>query len=159
MDKLIVSAASIDQLVEESRISSRKRAFRLFRSSDKGELPAMMYNAMQLGTYVQPHRHPSDGKEVWIAQRGIIRAILFDERGVVQEWHDVSVGGIAYIEIPPQTFHTAIPLVPDSVICELYLGIYRAETYKQGATWAPSEQADPSVSAEYMGRLLEKTGH
>lgn len=156
MDKLIVSAASIDQLVEESRISARKRAFRLFRSSDKGELPAMMYNAMQLGTYIQPHRHPPDGKEIWVAQRGIIRAILFDERGKVQEWYDVSSTGTLYIEIPPQTFHTAIPLVPGSVICELYLGVYRADTYKDAASWAPSEEADPLIRAEYLARLLER---
>ncbi len=155
---ITVRNKELESLIEKSKSAERKRALQLFRSSEHGEVPAIMYNAFQPGTYVQPHKHPEDGKEIWIANRGTIRTILFDENGEITGHWDVSPSKIVYLEIPAQTYHTAIALEPDSMMCELYMDIYNPQTYKTFAPWAPSENDGEKVSGVYLSELIKKTG-
>ncbi|MEK6826511.1 MAG: WbuC family cupin fold metalloprotein, partial [Nanoarchaeota archaeon] len=122
---LHITSLTLEELVQKSRHSERKRALSLLRSSDKGEIPAVMFNCLQPGTYVQPHMHPNeDGKEIWIPQGGVIRAVLFDENGEVGKHFDIGLYKTAFLEILSRTYHTAIALEPDSIMCELYMGVY-----------------------------------
>ena len=75
---LVIPSSIIRQIVEESRESSRKRAWYMARSASV-EVPMVAFNVMQPGTYVRPHFHPErGGKEIMIPLQGKIKAVLFD---------------------------------------------------------------------------------
>lgn len=153
LKELVVTKQDIDLIIAESRQSKRKRYHRLFRSADR-EIPAVMFNAFQKGTYVTPHKHPPDGKEIWIAHKGKIRAILFDKKGKVEHTYDLSPTKTIYLEIPGGKYHSAIPLEDNSVLCELYLGFFKKETYKTFALWAPHESESQEKKKKYLKNLL-----
>jgi cupin fold WbuC family metalloprotein len=150
----IVKSDLLEKLIEKAEGSERKRALHIVRSSEKGEVPAIMFNALMPGTYIQPHQHPSkDGKEIWVPIRGLITGVIFDNAGQVKEHYHLSPRETTFIEIPAKTFHTAIATEP-SVLCELYMGIFEQETYKSFASWAPEERSEQAV--EYLDELVRR---
>ena len=78
-DPLIINKETVEEIIKKSKEVSRKRALHLREYLDGGNNIGLIYNAFQMGTYVQPHKHPSDGTEIWVAQKGTVRAILFNE--------------------------------------------------------------------------------
>ena len=152
-DRNIISAdfSEIRGLIIKSRASERKRALHLVRSSHV-ENPGIMFNCLQPGTYVRPHMHPQeDGKEILIALQGSLKAVIFDTLGCVTKTYDISPQKTVFIEIPSKTYHSSVAMEKDSVVCELYLGYYREESYKSFAPWAPAEE-----NKEEAGRYLEE---
>jgi cupin fold WbuC family metalloprotein len=107
-----------------------------------------LFNAMEPGTYVRPHRHArTDGWELMLAVRGAFAILLFDDRGTVQERIDLSAaGGPLAIEIPAHTWHAAVALAPETVMFEVKPGPYSALDDKDFAAWAPPE-GDPASEA------------
>jgi len=138
--------------------SRRKRELILLRSSDSPDkIPAIMINSFQPGTYVTPHRHPADGREFFCILSGQLKVIIFDEFGKIANVYRVSPNSTPMMEIPGRTYHTVIAELPDSLIIELYFGIYKPETYKQFSKWAPQEsQKDFFKNKEYLQSLLDK---
>lgn len=129
----------LEDLFKRARLSERKRAFHVLRSSDKGEIPAIMFDVLLPGTYVRPHKHPmNDGREIWIPISGRMKVIIFNDDGTIKESYYLSSRENIFLETPSKTFHTVIALEP-SVLCELYLGKYDPLTYKEFALWAPEE--------------------
>ncbi|HYE34565.1 WbuC family cupin fold metalloprotein [Methylocaldum sp.] len=100
-----------------------------------------LFNAVEPGTYVRPHRHARpEGWELMLAVRGAFSIITFDENGTVLERIDLSAsGGDMAVEIPPYTWHAVVALAPETVIFEVKLGPYRPVEDKDFAAWAPEE--------------------
>ena len=100
--------------------------------------------ALKNGTYVRPHCHRQDNKwEMTIVLQGTVGLLLFDKDGRVQERLELSpAGSLAGIEIPPNTWHTILPLTDDAVIIEVKEGPYNPSDPVDFALWAPAEGDD-----------------
>jgi len=159
MNKIMNEVLRLDfnvlkELFEKAKVSERKRALQVLRSSDKGEIPAVIFDILLPGTYVRPHRHPQeDGREIWILISGRMKATIFNEDGSIKENYFLSANETVFIEIPARTYHTIIAFEP-SVLCELYFGRYDPSTYKEFGVWAPEEN-DSNVQ-EYLEKMSQK---
>ena len=105
-----------------------------------------MLNALIPNTYIQPHRHMTEGaNELWFVLQGMITPIIFSENGELKNAYTISTQDkIPFIEIPEKTFHTLLVRGSPSVILEVSRGPYIPETYKEFASWAPSEGSENS---------------
>jgi cupin fold WbuC family metalloprotein len=146
-DDLINSAA------EKAGTSARKRINYNFHQSDAAIIQRML-NAVQPGTYIQPHKHEDPDKtEIFIILKGRAVVVEFDDRGKVAD-HVVldPAGGAKGVEIPPGIWHTFITLKPDSVLYEVKEGPYDKDADKRFAPWSPAEGA--SGAAEFNHKVL-----
>ena len=148
----------LQRLVEESKLSSRKRAFGLIRSADSSKnIPSIMVNALQPGTYVRPHRHPKkDGKELLIYLQGELKVLTFDQDGKILENFEFSSIGSRLIEIPSRTYHSVLALSENSVILDMYLGLFNPDSYKEFASWAPEEDLVNYGHLGYLDCLIQQ---
>lgn len=107
-----------------------------------------LYNAMEPGTYVRPHRHQGAGRwEFFQIVSGSAAAMTFDAHGTVLEKVQLSARGPDYaVEIPADTWHTIVSLEHETVLFEVKQGPYQAVTDKDFAPWAPAE-GEPGVTA------------
>ncbi len=102
-----------------------------------------LFNALEPGTYVHPHRHARDcGWELMVAVRGAFAVLRFDGGGRVLARAELRAGGDCAVEIPAHVWHGVVCLVPGTIMFEVKPGPYSAIEDKDFATWAPSE-GDP----------------
>jgi cupin fold WbuC family metalloprotein len=100
-----------------------------------------LLNALEPGTYVQPHCHQDLEKdETMIVLKGRFGVLIFDESGeVIQQFvmaeNDDNLG----VTIPAGVFHSMLALESGSVFFESKAGPYAALTDAEKAHWAPSE--------------------
>lgn len=117
-----------------------------------------LLNAMEPGTYIQPHKHEDPDKfEIFLALRGRFVAIIFDEKGNITD-HTIldSREGLYGVEIPERVNHMLLSLETGSVAYEIKEGPYRPFTAKNFAPWAPAE-GDPEVE-NYIQNILHQLG-
>lgn len=102
-----------------------------------------LYNAMEPGTYVRPHRHARDqGWELMLRIRGAFAILLFDDLGTVVERVELNAGaGAAAVEIPAYAWHALVVLEPGTLMFEVKPGPYSVVDDKDFAAWAPAEDA------------------
>lgn len=100
-----------------------------------------LFNAMQPGTYVRPHRHARpDGWELMLVVRGAFSILIFEEDGRVRERVDLApASDHLAVEIPAYTWHTVVVTARDTVMFEVKPGPYTPVTDKDFAPWAPAE--------------------
>lgn len=98
-------------------------------------------NALELGTFVRPHRHArEDAWEMFVVLRGRAAVLLFGDDGCVLARHELALDGANQaIEIPSGQWHGLVCLEADTVLFELKRGPYVATEDKGFATWAPLE--------------------
>lgn len=144
----------LDMAIEGSRSSNRKRMILPLHKSHDDSLHRM-FNAMQPGTYIPPHRHISPPKaECIIVLRGALCFITFDDNGNVLRMTDIVAGSETFgVDVAPGIFHTFFILEPDTVMFEVKSGPYSPIDDKDFAHWAPRE-GDAAV-AEYQARLRQ----
>ena len=114
-----------------------------------------LFNAMEPGTYIRPHRHNRDnGWELMLATHGAFSIVLFSEEGTVTERVTLSPskGPLAF-EIPPRTLHTVVSHERGTMMFEIKEGPYRPLDPEDLAPWAPAE-GDPFVAA-FMAWILQ----
>ena len=98
-----------------------------------------LLNAMEPASYIQPHRHSDyNQQEGFVALRGRLAALTFDENGKVQDiaifgLHEMIIG----VDIPADVWHTVISLEPRSVFYEVKAGPYHPIPKNDLAVWAP----------------------
>lgn len=139
----------IDALINKSRTSPRKREAVALHPAEKRGTRCIV-NCIQPDSYVAPHLHPSqDGQEIWVPYQGRIALITFYGNGTVKDRVYLSRDEHNFVEIPERTFHTAVALSEDSIMYEFSEGPYVPSTYKEFATWAPSEN-DTKRAAEFL---------
>jgi cupin fold WbuC family metalloprotein len=109
-----------------------------------------LFNAMEPGTYVRPHRHARcNGWELMLAVRGAFSLLAFDDAGKVLARADIIAGAdAAAVEIPAYTWHAAVVTAPGTVMFEVKPGPYSALDDKAFAPWAPTE-GEPAA-AEFV---------
>lgn len=153
----LIEQKTIDMVVDEARVSSRKRKNFNYHEHLSDPINRML-NALEPGTYVQPHKHEDpDKREVFVILTGRMGVFIFDDHGKVIETAILDRdAGVYGIEIPPGTWHAVVSLAPGSVVYEVKDGPYEPLNDKNFAAWAPKEGA-PEAAA-YLASLEKLIG-
>lgn len=112
-----------------------------------------LFNALEPGTYVRPHRHARDhGWELMLAAAGAFDILIFDDNGRLTERVELSSGsGILALEIPPYTWHSLVARRPGTVMFEVKPGPYQPLEDKDFARWAPAEGGSVTALLAWFG--------
>jgi cupin fold WbuC family metalloprotein len=151
----IVTKELLDELSQKAADSSRKRINHNFHD-DLADPINRMLNALEPGTYLQPHKHENpDKREVFIVLRGSLVVVFFDNSGIAIEFIllDPTNGNHA-VEIPVGAWHTLIALETGSVVYEVKDGPYLPMNDKNFASWAPKE--GEAGCEEYLKTLTDQ---
>jgi cupin fold WbuC family metalloprotein len=142
----------LDEISLQAKRSSRLRKNYNFHPSDDA-LCHRLLNAMEPGSYIQPHRHLDPNKdETLIVIRGRMGLILFKNDGRIQERALLELRDHAMVfNIPHGIYHTWVSFEERSVFFEAKAGPYLPLTQEEKAPWAPAE-GDPS-STTYLASL------
>jgi cupin fold WbuC family metalloprotein len=146
----------LDKVSEKARKSTRLRINYNFHQLE--DPVNRMLNALEPGTYIQPHKHENPDKfEVFLALRGKFAVIIFDEEGNIMDCSVLEPAKGNYgVEIAPGTYHTLIALESGSVAYEIKEGPYQPAIAKNFAPWAPAE--NDKNAKNYLQTLLIKSG-
>jgi len=147
----IISTADLDLLSDNARSSRRLRCnLNLHPSYD--DPCQRLFNAIEPGTYIRPHRHTDPPKpETFVLVRGSLALLIFNDDGrVVETIHLEEGGAFVAVDVPPGHWHTALSLAPGTIFFETKPGPYLPLSDKDFAPWAPREQ-DPA----FVGYLAE----
>ncbi|MBX9901618.1 MAG: WbuC family cupin fold metalloprotein [Burkholderiaceae bacterium] len=136
----LITSTSLDALSEQAKASPRLRKNFNFHSSNEAACHRLL-NALEPGTYIQPHRHLGIEKdETMIVVRGRFGVLIFDdEGGVLQQFVLGAEEGNYGVTIPLGRFHSMVALESGSVFFESKAGPYAPITAEEKASWAPSE--------------------
>lgn len=145
----------LKELSENAANSDRLRKNKNYHPKFSDTLQRML-NAMEPGTYVQPHKHENpDKREIFVILSGRVLVIEFDDQGKITDYIILdNESGNLIVEIQPRIWHTVISLQRGSVVYEIKDGPYDMQDDKNFATWAPKEGEAGCV--EYNKKLLEK---
>jgi cupin fold WbuC family metalloprotein len=151
-DVVLVTEALAEQALSASRGSERKRMILPFHKSHADTLHRM-FNALQPGTYVRPHRHLSVPKaEVFLVLRGAVEVVVFHDDGRVRDCFALRAGGPAFgLDLAPGLFHSFLVREADTLLYEVKAGPFSESTQQDFAAWAPQE-GSPEVPA-YLAAL------
>ena len=155
-----ISQGLLDGLLRKAAEAPRRRQHLNLHTSYADPCQRLL-NAIELDSYIRPHRHALDPKaECLVAVRGKFALITFDDRG--SPGHVVRFGTELHgrdgqfdigVEVPAATWHTVIALVPGSVLLEVKAGPFNPDAAKEPAPWAPEEH---SVAADDYFQTLRR---
>lgn len=148
----LIDTALLDAVSAEAKASPRLRKNRNFHPADDHPGHRLL-NAMEPGSYIQPHRHLDPFKdETMVVLRGCLGLITFDAAGQVLRGVVLGPGGSAMgVDIPHGTWHTVLALAPDTVFLEAKAGPYLPLSADEKSSWAPAEGVEEV--AAYLARL------
>jgi len=148
----VVDRALVERTLEAARSSTRLRAVHSFHTGATDN-PHRFLNAFVRGTYLPPNRHLATPKaKSFLALRGELACILFDDAGAVAERYVLGRGDVLGIDLQPGVWHTVAPLGESAVCFEVKPGPWDAATDRELAPWAPRE-GDPGA-LDYLASLL-----
>jgi len=114
-----------------------------------------MLNAIEPGSYVQPHKHENpDKREVFLLLKGKLAVVFFNNDGAVTEHIILDNRENFGVEIPPSVWHTIIALETGTVVYEIKDGPYSPADDKNFASWAPRER-DKNCTAYLKSVMLK----
>ncbi|MDQ3395426.1 MAG: WbuC family cupin fold metalloprotein [Bacteroidota bacterium] len=145
----------LDEVSGKAKSAARKRMNFNFHK-DMADPLHRMINALEPGTYVQPHKHENPDKiESFVVLRGRVLVITFTDDGQIINHSilDPEIGKYG-VEIAPRIFHTIISLMEGSAVYEVKNGPYTPVDDKNFAEWAPKEGS--SEAQNYMNSILNK---
>ncbi|MBN2323962.1 MAG: WbuC family cupin fold metalloprotein [Spirochaetes bacterium] len=144
----------INLKAKDASVSIRKRDILVLHKGDKDPLQRML-NAIQPGSYIQPHIHRNPLKaESVILLQGSLGFVIFNHNGTPDKANFVlldrshKIIGVDYRE---GVWHTFFALEPDTVIFEVKPGPYDSSTDKEFASWSPHEGSTEAHS--YLAKL------
>ncbi len=148
----MIDSKMLAELSDEARLSPRLRKNLNFHASNEAACHRLL-NALEPGTYIQPHRHlEAEKDETMIVLSGSFGILIFDELGNVQQQLILAASeGNFGITIPAGTFHSMVALESGSVFFESKAGPYAALLEAEKASWAPTENA--SGCAQYLEKM------
>ena len=127
----------LESLLMASRQSPRRRMIQQIQRSEQDPVQRLL-NAMQLGTYVRPHRHPLAGaSETVVLLQGKLGVVIFSDDGNIVESILLKRGAV--LDIESGVWHSMVCLAPDTVIAEFKMGPYDVTTDKEFAPWSEDE--------------------
>jgi len=150
----VVDGEALDRLCAEARLAPRKRKNLNLHPCD-ASAAHRLFNALQPGTYIRPHRHlDAEKDETFVIVRGALGIVMFDDAGRVVESCVIRAGGEnVAADIPHGVYHTAVALEADSVFFEAKAGPYVPLSDEEKGGFAP-EEGGGEVTA-YLARLTE----
>lgn len=153
----VFSADFLTELTAQAQGSSRKRQHRNIHES-YADPCQRLFNAIEPGSYIRPHRHADPRDELLIAVRGSMALVTFDEQGkvtgVVRFGANRNDEGLAVgAEVPANTWHTVIALEPGCVLLEVKADPFDPNQPKDLAPWAPDEGS--LAAAKHLEKLIE----
>ncbi len=132
----------IHEMADKAKGAPRKRAHHFF-PGDPGDGVQPFLLSMDPEAYVRPHRHSAPGGiELFAVLKGQVLVVTFDDTGASKD-HAVlqSRGGCRIVKIEAGDWHTAMALLPGSVVLDIKEGPHDPETDKTFAPWAPLENS------------------
>ncbi|MCM2265143.1 MAG: WbuC family cupin fold metalloprotein [Desulfuromonadales bacterium] len=149
----IITSSDLDALSHTARTLPRRR-LNLNMHADYADPCQRLFNAVEPGSYLRPHRHTDPPKpECFVAIRGRFHLLIFDDAGKIIERIDLSpAGGAVAAEVPPGTWHAIVALEPGSLFFETKPGPYTPLTDKDFAPWAPAEGSEEA--GEYLEMVM-----
>ncbi|MDH5565437.1 MAG: WbuC family cupin fold metalloprotein [Myxococcales bacterium] len=148
----LIGAALLNGITREASRGARRRKNHNFHEPG-AEGADRLLNAVEPGSYIQPHRHLAARKdETLVVLRGAFGLVFFDAAGTVTRSALARAGGeVLGANIPRGTYHTLVALEPGSVFFEAKAGPYAALEASERAPWAPAE-GDPGAQG-YLREL------
>lgn len=136
----VIDTLSLAELSQAARLSPRLRKNMNFHASNEAHCHRLL-NALEPGTYIQPHRHLDPEKdESMILIRGRFGILIFDQEGAIAQQLILGAdSGNLGITIPAGVFHSMLALESGSVFFESKAGPYAALGDAEKASWAPAE--------------------
>jgi len=136
----LIDQVDLDDLSRAAADAPRRR-MNLNLHQDYSDLCQRLFNALEPGTYIRPHRHTEPPKtECFLAVRGRMALLLFDDAGTVVKSVIFGAGcEVLALDLPPGVWHSVVCLEPGSVFFETKPGPYVALSDKDFAPWAPLE--------------------
>jgi len=158
MKMKIIDQNALDRLTAAAADSPRLRK-NLNLHDDYADPCQRLFNALEPGSYIRPHRHLNPPKpECFLAVRGKMALITFTDSGDVDAVVPFGKGCEALaVDLPAGVWHTLLALRPGSVFFEPKAGPYVPLSEKDFAPWAPAEESPES--ADYLADLLIRIGH
>lgn len=135
----IITPELLDQVTGEARDSARLRKNHNLHPTDAFCCHRLL-NAMEPGSYIQPHRHLDPNKdESMVILRGRLGVVSFDGAGAVTDTRLLQPGDAVAVDIPHGEFHTVVSLESGTVFFEAKAGPYLPLAEEEKAPWAPAE--------------------
>lgn len=152
---------ALKELVFTAKINPRRRKHLNLHDSHSEKCQKVI-NAIDMASYIAPHRHALDPKvETLVALNGSFALFTFDDGGCVTEVIKLEMPRINSksiacfgLDIFPDTWHTVIALVPNSILLEIKEGPFFPDSAKEIAPWAPDEGSKDAFN--YLRLLREK---
>lgn len=151
----IIDQEMLDRLSCAAAESDRRRR-NLNVHEDYADPCQRLFNAVQPGSYIRPHRHVDPPKsECFVAVRGRMALVLFSSEGAVAQVVRFGAGCEAQaIDLPAGVWHSLVALEPGSIFFEVKPGPYLPLTDKDMAPWAPAEGS--AAAAGYLVELIAR---
>ena len=149
----LLTRNEISEGIRQAERSDRRRFPKLLHKP--GDYFNAVFNFIMCDSYMQPHLHPGNEKieHIYIVE-GRVAALFFDDKGNIKECTILESGGSELIVVPAFKWHTYVMLSDHAVTYETMTGVYKPETWKRFANWAPQEGTQESI--EYRGLLQQK---
>lgn len=153
-----ISAETLRKLTVEAIASPRKRK-NLNLHEELSDSLQRLLNAIEPGTYLQPHKHENpDKRELFIILKGKALVVIFTPEGEISDHFLLDpLNGKYAVEIPAGVWHTVISMEHGTVFIEVKDGPYTPLDDKNFASWAPPENHPDCES--YTNGLLKKLGY
>ena len=149
----LMGKEELEELTGMARESHRLRK-NLNLHEDYDDPCQRLFNAVEPGSYIRPHRHSSPPKhEFFMVVRGALALVTFTDRGeparIVRLDQDSQMFAV---DLPPHTWHTVVSLSAGTVFFEAKQGPYVPLSDKDFAPWAPAEASGEAAS--YLEHLV-----
>ena len=149
----------LDELTQSAKNSPRLRQHRNIHQTYH-EPCQRLFNAIEPGSYIRPHRHLSDPRdEMLSAIRGLMALVTFDDGGRITK--TIRLGTEKFgdnvansVEVPFSVWHTVVALESGSVLLEIKAGPFDPNQPKDLAVWAPTEK-DLAATNYYEHILMQ----
>ena len=153
-DVVPLTLTMVGDLLTASKQSPRQRMLQRIHKDHRDPVHRM-FNGLQPGTYIPPHRHLAPEKcETVLVVAGAMLFVEFDDQGTLLKHTLLQPGTETFgVDVAPHVYHTFVALKPDTLIFEVKTGPYEQSSDKDLPDWAPRE-GTPEAEA-YLLALIK----
>ena len=151
----IINLKMLDGLSMQAAKSARRR-MNLNLHDDYDDPCQRLFNAVEPGSYVRPHRHVDPPRpECFMAVRGRMALLVFDDHGRIEKIVHFGDGcEVSAIELPPGLWHMLVALESGSIFFETKPEPYIPLSDKDLAPWSPAEGSAAAI--KYLADIMTK---
>jgi cupin fold WbuC family metalloprotein len=144
MTMKIINTNIISELLNKADSSARRRSNYNIHETAQDAIQRYLV-ASKRDSYFRPHRHRSKSETAFVL-RGRFDLLVFDDAALVTDRIALGCGleNMGF-EMPPDVWHSWIPMIDDSIFLEVKEGPYDPASALEFASWSPPE-GDARVS-------------